>query len=101
MYKLLGVVVNDNLTWTDHVNLVCNKVSRDINLLCRISWFLPKESLVCYYNVYILSHFTYADSVWNSCTAAQSVKLERLQNYAARLILDSVERSRPHECASN
>ena len=87
MHKLLGVVVTDNLTWTDHVNLVCNKVSRGINLLRRISWFLLKESLVCYCNAYILPQFTYADSVWNSCTAAQSVKLERLQNYAARLIL--------------
>ena len=86
-YKFLGVLVNDTLTWTDHVNLVCSKVSKGINLLRLISWFLPKESLVCYYNAYILPHFTYADSVWTTCTAAQNVKLERLQNYAARLIL--------------
>ena len=40
-----------------------------------------------YYNAYILPQFSYADSVWNTCTRAQSIKLERLQNYAARVIL--------------
>ena len=42
---------------------------------------------VAYPYAYTLPHFTYADSVWNTCTAAQSVKLECIQNYAARLIL--------------
>ena len=53
----------------------------------RLAWFLPKEALLCYYNTYILPHFTYADMVRNTCTAAESARLECLQNFAVRLIL--------------
>ena len=85
--KFLGVMLNDTLTWSDHVNLICTKASKGIDLLRRIAWFLPKEALLCHYNAYILPHFTYADIVWNTCTASESARLERLQNYAVRIIL--------------
>ena len=32
-FKLLGVTIIDTLTWSDHINMVCDKVSRNINLL--------------------------------------------------------------------
>ena len=32
-FKLLGVTINDTLTWSDHINTVCAKVSRNLNLL--------------------------------------------------------------------
>ena len=38
-FKFLGVVVNDTLTWADHIDIVCKKVSRSLNLLRRLSWF--------------------------------------------------------------
>ena len=40
-FKFLGCMVNKHLTWDDHIALVTNKVSRNINLLWRMSWFLP------------------------------------------------------------
>ena len=36
-FKFLGVTINDTLTWSDHINMVCAKVSRNINLLRRLS----------------------------------------------------------------
>ena len=86
-YKFLGVTINDTLTWDDHISQICTKATRGINLLCRIVWFLSRDVLCCYYNAYILPSFTYADSVWCTCTSAQSNRLERLQNYPARIIL--------------
>ena len=44
-YKFLGVVVNDTLTWGDHIDMVCKKVSHSLNLLRRLSWFLPQPLL--------------------------------------------------------
>ena len=43
-YKFLGVVVNDTLTWVGHIDMVCKKVSRSLNLLRCLSWFLPSLS---------------------------------------------------------
>ena len=41
-FKFLGVTINDTLTWSDHINMVCDKVSHNVSLLRRLSWFLPQ-----------------------------------------------------------
>ena len=53
-FKFLGVVVNDTLTWVDHIDMVCKKVSRGLNLLRRLSWFLPQTLLLLYLKSYIV-----------------------------------------------
>ena len=41
-FKFLGVIINNTLTWVDHISMVCKKVSCSLNLLRRLSWFLPR-----------------------------------------------------------
>ena len=53
-FKFLGVVVNDTLSWGDHIEIVCNKVTRSLNLLRRLSWFLPRPLLLLYLKSYTL-----------------------------------------------
>ena len=48
VFKYLGVMINDTLTWSDHVNMVCKKASRRLNLLRRLSWFLPRSLLLLF-----------------------------------------------------
>ena len=86
-YKFLGVVVNDTLTWVDHIDMVCKKVSRSLNLLRRLSWFLPQPLLVLFLKSYILPHFDYCDVVWFGCTKSESHRLESLLNFACRIVL--------------
>ena len=62
-FKFLGAVVNDTLTWVDHIDMVCNKVSRSLNLLRRLSWFLPQPLLPLYLKSYILPHFDYYQDI--------------------------------------
>ena len=68
VFKYLGVLINDTLTWSDHVDMICRKVSCRLNLLCRLSWFLPHSLLLTYLKSYILPHFDYCDVVWSGCT---------------------------------
>ena len=86
-FKFLGCIINDHLTWDDHVTYLSSKVSRNINLLRRLSWFLPRRVLMTFYSAYILPSFDYCDVVWHSCSAKLVTKLESLQNYAGRIIL--------------
>ena len=53
-FKFLGVLVNDNLTWSDHISMVCSKATRSLNLLRHLSWFLPQPLLLLYLKSYIL-----------------------------------------------
>ena len=83
----LGVCINDTLNWCEHVWLVSSTVSRNLNLLWRRSWFLPKAALLVFYCSYILPSFDYCDVVWVCCTKDEAALLERLQNFAAKTIL--------------
>ena len=85
--KYLGVLINDTLTWSDHVGLICRKVSGYLHLLHRLSWFLPRSLLLTYLKFYILSHFDYCDVVWSSCTQEKSCRLDSLLNFGCKIVL--------------
>ena len=72
-FKFLGVLVNDTLTWSDHIDMVCNKVTCSLNLICRLSWFLPQPLLLLCLKSYILSSFDYCDVVWSGCTKDEAL----------------------------
>ena len=48
--------------------MVYNKVSRSLNLLRWLSWFLPQSLLLLFLKCYILPHFDYCDVVWSGCS---------------------------------
>ena len=74
-------------TWSDHINTVCAKVSRNLNLLRRLSWFLPQPLLLLFLKSYILPLFDYCDVVWSGCTKSEASRLETLLNYAFHTVL--------------
>ena len=41
-YRFLGVITTDTLSWSDHIDQVCSKASRGLNLV-EISMVPPKE----------------------------------------------------------
>ena len=69
------------------MDLVCSKVNRALNLLRRLSWFLPRSLLLIYLKSYILPHFNYCDVVWSSCIQEESRRLESLLNYSCKIVL--------------
>ena len=34
--KFLGVIINSSLTWHDHIQILCNKVSKSIGIMLRV-----------------------------------------------------------------
>ena len=86
VYKYLGVLINDTLTWSDHIDMISKKVSRCRNLLRRLSWFLHCL-LLLYAQSYILPLFSYCDVVWYSCTQEESRRLDTLLNLGCKIVL--------------
>ena len=87
VFKYLGVLINDTLTWSDHVDMICRKVSCRLNLLRRLSWFLPCSLLLTNLKSYILPHFDYCDVIWSGCTLDESRRLESLLNFSCKIVL--------------
>ena len=85
-FKFLGVTIIETLTWSNHINTVCAKVSRNLNLLHRLPWFLP-QPLLLFLKSYILPLFDYCDVVWSRCTKSEASRLETFLNYTCRTVL--------------
>ena len=86
--KILGVFVDNNLTWSEHVKHVTKKIASNIWLLSKIKAFLSKELRVQFYKSYIQPHIDFCNIVWGSTSEANKLKIYRLQKRACRVILD-------------
>ena len=59
--KLLGLLVDENLTWIDHITLVENKLSKNVGLLHKAQNYLNKKSMVNLYYSLIHSYLNYGN----------------------------------------
>ena len=86
MCKYLGMIVDDKLTWSQHVDYISSEITRNIGVLKRIRHFIPKESLLLLYHTLIEPYFKYCSIVWGQCCETLRDKLQTLQNKAAQAI---------------
>ena len=84
--KYLGLVVDDALTWSQHIDYISIKIARGVGILKRTRSFLPKQSLLTLYQSMIEPYFRYCNIVWEQCNETLLDKLQTLQNRAARVI---------------
>ena len=59
--KFLGVLLDDNLSWKEHIKYLENKIAKNIGLMFTAKPFLDKESLLALYYSYIHSYLNYAN----------------------------------------
>ena len=59
--NFLGVLLDENLSWKDHIKYIENKVAKNIGLLYRAKLFLDKNSLLTLYYSYIHTYLSYAN----------------------------------------
>ena len=84
--RSLGVIIDENLSWEDHIQYISKKVASGISALKRIRCFVSRDTLILVYNALIQPHFEYCSAVWDGCCKGLADKLQKLQNRAARII---------------
>ena len=87
--KYLGVQIDDNLNWKEHIRAVSAKVSRAVGFLKYSKQYLPFSAVKTLYTSIVEPHFQYCCSVWGCCNAAEIQLLQKLQNRAARIVSNS------------
>ena len=85
--KILGVIMDDKLTWKHHVKYVKSKTCRIISNLARTTSSLPLRSRRTLYDALVTPHFSYGDVVWDGTTTGLSRDLQKAGNFAARSLL--------------
>ncbi len=82
--KFLGIMLEENLSWSAHISNLCNKVARSIFVLNRLKRLLPFHILRTLYFALIHSHLVYGIQIWGNSTHIN--KLFKLQKKAIRII---------------
>ena len=85
--KLLGIYIDENLSWSSHIDYLCSHIASKISLLRHLSEYVPVEVLRKFYQVYILPFIDYGSVTWGSASASHIERLTKLQKRAARIIL--------------
>uniref|UniRef100_A0A1B6LNL1 Reverse transcriptase domain-containing protein n=2 Tax=Cicadellinae TaxID=33370 RepID=A0A1B6LNL1_9HEMI len=64
--KFLGVTLDGRLTWADHVNEICKKISRGVYVVKRIKWIGTLEAAKIAYYALVEPHIRYGLTVWGT-----------------------------------
>ena len=85
--KFLGVVIDENLGWNGHINLLESKISKTIGVLAKLKNIFPRSILLMLYNSLILPYLNYCTMIWASEYNENKLhKIFVLQKKAVRII---------------
>jgi hypothetical protein len=85
----LGVLIQNNLSWNNHVDITVEKAYRMMGLIKRtVGYHAPQNVKQQLYTTLVRSNLEYCTQAWNGLTARNRVKLERVQRAATRYILN-------------
>ena len=84
--KFLGVVIDECLTFQNHVLYTKGKISRGLGILYKGKKYFDKKTLLTLYNAFIYPYFTYCIEVWGNTHQTYLDTLNKLQKRAIRII---------------
>ena len=86
--KFLGLQIDENLSWDNHINYVIGKINSGLYALKRMSYLctLPVLKLVYYANIH--SHLSYGICVYGASTHKNLERILLLQKRAIRIMLN-------------
>ena len=77
--KFLGVIINENLTWSDHIYVLLNKTSKNLDVIRKLFKSLPLDILHSLYNTLIDPYLQYCNIACATCRTSSGDKLFRMQ----------------------
>jgi len=87
----LGVNIHECMLWDDHIDKLCSQLSYKISKLTRMRAFTPRHVLRKIYFACVQPTIDYAINVWGNTTLENVGKIQRLQNFAGRLLSNNFD----------
>ena len=84
--KFLGVILDEHLTWPDHILMIKNKVCKLVAIINSLKWKLPTGILRNLYNSFVLPYLTYCTTVWAGVSSNRLKRIFLLQKRLVRII---------------
>ena len=76
-FTLLGVDIDNRLTFHSQINNMCRKAANQLNALKRPSVQMGKNEIMVLMKSFILSNFNYCPLVWRFCSKTDNDRMEK------------------------
>ena len=86
--KLLGVTFDVDLSFNMHIDELCKKASRSLNVLKRFSKILSVDNKKRIFHTFICSQFNYCQTVWHFTSKRKINMMEKIQERALRFVFN-------------
>ena len=84
--KLLGITIDDKLSFNKHISNLCSTTSNRLRALARIRKFLSLEQAKRLSEAYIMSTFKYCPPIWMFCNKTANNQINKIHKRSLRLV---------------
>jgi hypothetical protein len=90
--KFLGIILDDKLTWKEHINYISKNNSKSIGILSRARPLLKAKCLHQLYYSFLYPYINYCIIIWGQASASTLWPIFKLQKRAVRIISNIKQR---------
>ena len=84
--KYLGILLDPNLTWKNHIEKVKNETVRFASVFYKLRYIVPRQCLTVLYNSMVLSKVSYALETYGLALKKYLNELQTLQNRILKIL---------------
>ena len=84
--KLLGIKIDHNLSFDEHVSVLCRKAVQKLHALSRVSSFMAQPQRRMIMKAFINSHFGYCPLVWLFHSRKLNHRINNIHERALRIV---------------
>ena len=84
--KYLGVIIDNTLTWRQHIENIKNKINKGIGIIKKIRHFLQEDTLVSLFYAFLKPYIDYGSLTWGGNANTHLLKLKQTLNKAMKIM---------------
>ena len=84
--KIIGLFLDSNMTWEKQVSQVTRRCFNILVGLSKLRHKIPRETKQLLVKSLVFPHIQYCLTVWGSCNVTQKKRVQKIINFAARII---------------
>ena len=95
--SVLGIHINNNLNFDDHVNQLCKKASKNLHALARVSKYMDINKQRMLMKEFVSSHFSYCPLIWIFHSRKMEHRINSIQKWALKFVYEDSRKLTCHK----
>ena len=84
--KYLGVIIDEDLTWSEHVTFICNSLKKLFPIFYHLKNYLSQENIRNIYYAMVYSRIRYGIEIWGMTSGTYMGKVQIIQNRLLKVL---------------